>query len=147
MKKGFSLIELLAVIVLLGIVVTITAISVMSVNKNSNERLKNEKIKYIETGALKWGENNLNSLGFSCYYISVNNLIRQGYITGDNTGTNGSTNGELLIPGESGTFNNKCVCVKYENLYSGKEASIQKYTENVNTDYQVTATYGEGACQ
>ena len=146
MKKGFSLIEILAVIVLLGIIITLASISVTAFRKNSEESLKNQKIKYIETGALRWGEDNLNSLNDGVV-IQVNDLITSGYITGDN-----EEKDELLMPGEADTFNSKYVCVKYENVYGsniGEESymdaygSVYYYSEKYNgiTNYQVTAKY------
>ena len=141
MKKGFSLIELIAVIALLGILITIASISVTSLKKNSEEKLLNEKIKYIETGALKWGEDNLNVLSSSCNYVNVYTFIAGGYITGDE-----DDNSKLKIPGTNEYFNEKCVCVKYENIYSNKDLSDYASSYHGNTNYQVTATYGEGKC-
>jgi len=152
MKKGFTLIEILAVIALLGILITLTSISIITFKNNSDESLKKQKIKYIETGALNWGEDHLNSLNGVCNYVHISELINGGYITGDN-----EEKDALLVPGTSETFNNKCVCVKYENVYSGnienasyKDAngSTHQYNEthHGNTKYQVIATYGEGVC-
>ena len=152
MKKGFSLIELIAVIALLGVLITLTSISVTSLKRTSEEKLLNEKIKYIETGALKWGEDNLNLLSSnSCYkndsseMLTVQVLIAGGYITGDD-----NDNTKLKIPGTNEYFNDKCVCVKYENIYSNKNlddyASSYNYESN-KSNYQVTASYGEGKCE
>ena len=142
-KKGFSLIELMAVIVLLGIIITIASISIVNFRKDSTEKLVNEKIKYIETGALKWGEDNLNILGNICNYVNVYTFIAGGYITGDNDDKT-----VLNIPGTNESFNEKCVCVKYENIYANKD--LDNYASSYNyinkTNYQVTATYGEGKC-
>lgn len=148
MKKGFSLIELLAVIILLGIIITLASLAVTTYKKNSEDSLKEQKIKYIETGALRWGEDHLNNLSSSCSYVNVGTLINDAYITGDNENKD-----KLLIPGTAeseGTFNTKCVCVKYENTFAGKNLSGEKdqYGSGYKgtTNYQVTASYGQGAC-
>lgn len=145
MKKGFTLIELLAVIILLGIIITLASISVTEFKKNSEESLKEQKIKYIESGALKWGEEHLNSLSSSCKYVSVSTLISGNYITGDD-----DTKDHLLIPGTNQNFNSKCVCVKYVNVYSGKNLSGEKDNNGSSykgvTKYEVTASYGTGVC-
>lgn len=152
MKKGFTLIELLVVIILLGIIITLASISVTEFRKNSQNSLKEQKIKYIESGALKWGEEHLNLLSSSCYVdsstgkrLSIQTLINGNYITGDD-----DSKEHLLIPGTSENFNSKCVCVKYENVFAGKNLSGEKDNNGSsykgNTNYQVTVSYGEGAC-
>lgn len=143
MKKGFSLIELIAVIALLGIVITLTSISVTNFKKRSDEKLVSEKIKYIETGAIKWGEEHLNDLSSSCNYVNVYTFIAGGYITGDDVG-----NTKLKVPGTNEYFNEKCVCVKYEDIFSNKNLTdyASSYNYHGNTNYQVTANYGEGRC-
>ena len=145
MKKGFSLIELLAVIILLGVIITLASIAVTTFRKNSEDSLKEQKIKYIETGALRWGEDHLNSLNSSCNYVHVSELISGGYITGDDEAKE-----NLLIPGTSGSYNSKCVCIKYENTFAGKTLSDVTDQNGSSykggTNYQVTASYGEGAC-
>ena len=145
MKKGFSLVELIAVIALLGVIITLAAISVTAFKRNSEEGLKTQKISYIETGALRWGEAHLNELNSTtCYYALVEDLISAGYITGDN-----DDKSKLLIPGiveTTETFNTKCVCVKYEDTFAGKNISGYASSYHGTTNYQVTAAYGEGAC-
>ena len=145
MKKGFSLIELLTVIILLGVIITLASIAVTTFRKNSEDSLKEQKIKYIETGALRWGEEHLNSLNRTCKYVHISELINGGYITGDDDDKE-----NLLIPGTSESFNSKCVCIKYENVFSGKNLSEVTDQNGSSykgqTNYQVTASYGEGAC-
>ena len=156
MKKGFTLIELMVTITLLGIIITIASISIVTFKKNSDERLKEQKIKYIETGAIKWGEDHLNLLSEdTCTCILVNNLITdpKKYITGDD-----SNNTILKIPGTNKTFNDKSVCVKYENVYANVDLNNGIYTDASGssrsyidsylnaTKYEVTAKYDEGEC-
>ena len=43
MKKGFSLIELLAVIILLGIIITLASLAVTTYKKNSEDSLKEQR--------------------------------------------------------------------------------------------------------
>ena len=135
MKKGFSLIELLAVIALLGVMLTLASIAITTYKKNSEENLKNQKIKYIETGALRWGEENLNSIPSSGVVKQVQVFIDAGYITGDD-----DTQANLTIPGTNDIFNNKYVCIKYENIFSDKNLSSYS-SYHGQTNYQVTAKY------
>ncbi len=172
MKKGFTLIELVAVIALLGIIITLTSISVIKFKKNSEKKLCQEKEKYIITSAIKYGEEHLNSLNNSndshykkCpfdnkygYNITVGELIQLGYIVGDNN----KTPSRLLIPGKPDgydtSFNNKNVCIRYENIYNeidpengsyiDSQSSIHNYSDGYhgNTNYQVTARMNYSQC-
>ncbi len=69
-KKGFTLTELLAVIVILGIIMTIGIRSVYSINHAARKKLLATKIEEIETAAIKYGQehtftsDNCNSVTF-----------------------------------------------------------------------------------
>ena len=139
MKKGFSLIELIAVIALLGIIMTLTSISVIHLKRNSDQKLYNEKVHYIEVGATKWGEDHLNLLSSdTCNNVLVSALINSGYISGDS-----DDNTKLLIPGTNNYFEGS-VCVKYENIHSDI-SDLSSYASNYEyddyTNYQVTSKY------
>ena len=141
MKKGFTLVELIAVIVLLGLVMTITGIAVMNVKKNSNQTLCSQKVKYIESGAIKWGEDNLNNLSSVCNNVLVGSLISDGYITGDD-----DTNNNLLVPG-SNTYFSGPICVKYENITPDDINSyMEEYSYHDYRNYQITAKYQGTEC-
>lgn len=134
-KKGFTLTEMLAVIVLLGILMTFTVVSVAKIRENSINNLYNDKIIYVETASKEWGNDNLNGLSEGCTYVSVNALITWGYISGDN-----DDKSALLDPRNNGlNLNNNCVCVKYTNIY--------KDNENISTNrYEVTSEYTGSTC-
>lgn len=141
MKKGFSLIELMAVIALLGIIITLTSISVIHLKKNTDQKLYNDKVKYIENGAIKWGNNNLNLLNENtCKNVSISILIEEGYIDGDT-----DNNTKLLIPGSNDYFDGN-VCVKYENIHSDI-SNLSSYANSNGYDsyanYEVTVKYVE----
>ena len=74
--KGFSIPELLAVIVIMGILVTIATISYNGISKSIKERALANKIELIKTKALDYAEgNNINN-----ETISVAKLIMEGYL-------------------------------------------------------------------
>ena len=85
MNKGFTLVELLAVIVLLGVIALIATISTNSTINNSKTKLSEIQIKKIEKAAemyyLKEGINDAN-YGYNetktC--VNVNYLIENDYI-------------------------------------------------------------------
>lgn len=139
MKKGFTLIELIAVIALLGILVTLTSISVVRLKKSTEEKLLNQKIEYVKTGAIKWGEDHLNLLSpDTCTYIDISSLINNNYINGDS-----DDNSKLLIPGTNEFFQGN-VCVRYKDIHSdisNMSGYASNYGYNDYANYQVTAEY------
>ena len=61
-KKGFTLVELLAVIMILGLVGLIAIPTVTKVIKNSKQKLYDSQITMIEQSGKKWGIDNINRL-------------------------------------------------------------------------------------
>ena len=53
-KKGFTIIELLSVIVLLSIIATVTYVSIGSGMSKSKEKLYNQQIKTLENAGRNW---------------------------------------------------------------------------------------------
>lgn len=60
MKKGFTLIELMAVIFILGIVGTLAGVAVDKVIKDNKESLYETQISNIEDAARTWGNAHIN---------------------------------------------------------------------------------------
>ena len=81
-KKGFTLMELLSVIVLLGIIITIGLFSISSIRKTILDRqYKNLKTE-IELAAEKYYQDTENT------FFYVQTLIDEGYIKTDNSSLN-----------------------------------------------------------
>lgn len=117
-KNGFTLIEIIAVIVIIGIIALITIPAVESLINNSKESLYNSQVKMIESAAKKWGLDNVNYLpddksNFSC--INVDGLVAKGYLEGKVT--NPINNEEM----------NGCVKITLTNFNQYK----YEYTEDV----------------
>lgn len=62
MKKGFTLVELLAVIVVIGIIATIGVASVSGVINASKQGAYEEQVRKIEKTAREWAVENTNQL-------------------------------------------------------------------------------------
>ena len=79
-NKGFTLVELLAVLVILAIIVTITAVAVSSILSSSENSVSDLQKKNVEEAAkvyyLKEGMNT----NATC--VSIEYLIDEGYIEG-----------------------------------------------------------------
>ena len=65
-KKGFTLVELLTVIVLLVIISLISVYSISKARHKINEGLLEDKIQNIEAAGVLYGEDNRDVLEFPC---------------------------------------------------------------------------------
>lgn len=78
-NKGFTIPELLAVIVILGILMTVAAASYSGISKKVKENSLTQKINYLQEKAYEYAsDNNVNSAT-----VSVAHLIELGYITAE----------------------------------------------------------------
>lgn len=71
MKKGFTLIEVLAVIVILSIVIGMAVYSSNRVKDSSLEKLLQTKIDNLESAAIMYGQDNPEELNESCTIFEV----------------------------------------------------------------------------
>lgn len=65
-RKGFTLVELLAVIIILTLVITIAFVSVTRVREESLKRVVETKVEQIEQAAILYGQENPNVIKTSC---------------------------------------------------------------------------------
>ena len=70
-KKGFSLVEILAVIVILAIIIGIAFVSGNAIRQSSLERTVNTKIEQIEQAAILYGQDNPQILTDTCQVDGV----------------------------------------------------------------------------
>lgn len=87
MKKGFTLVELMAVIILLSIVAVIAVPAVLNLVSDSRNKLGEEQKLAIENAARGWGLKNLSEADGVVYYndspysfISVETLQDSGML-------------------------------------------------------------------
>ena len=78
MKKGFTLLELLAVIVILGIISTIAIPVYISVSENIKQNLYNTKMEEVLSKSEKFAEDN------GIVAFDIRTLIENGYLSADN---------------------------------------------------------------
>ena len=80
--KGFTLVELLAVIVILSLLLLVTVTTVSSQFKNSKDELYDTQLNNIKLAAEMWGSDNkdkLNSIS-DCVSLTLGYLKEEGYI-------------------------------------------------------------------
>lgn len=104
MKKGFSLVELLAVIVILGLIALITVPIVLDSLNSTKSELSKEQVRQIESAARIWGTKNLND--DSTEFITIKTLIDNNLLE-DKDYKNIDLN--------SSSFENAGVCIEYKN--------------------------------
>jgi type IV pilus assembly protein PilA len=80
-KKGFTLVELLAVIVLLGLVALIAAPAITGIIKKSKDSLSDSQKTSIELSAKNWATDNMMELpeDGKCICVSLRTLQAGGY--------------------------------------------------------------------
>ena len=79
-KKGFTLVELLAVITILSLLALLTSVGVMKLIKDAKNDLSSAQINLIKSAAEQWGTENIAMLPDEgeCGYLSLKNLKEYG---------------------------------------------------------------------
>lgn len=90
-KKGFTLVELLAVIVILGILLGVTTVAVGNIKKKQDIKNYENIISSILTGAKRYVTDNNLSTG----YVSVQDLVNGEYVDFDESKFDSSEYSEL----------------------------------------------------
>lgn len=107
-KKGFTLTELIGVIVLLGIIALIAVPIVNRTIKNSKEKAYDSQVEEIISSAKKWGVENNSKIDTEgrTTFLTVGNLIEDGYLEDD----------AILDPRDNTSLESSCVKIKYDNF-------------------------------
>ena len=92
-KKGFTLVELLAVLVLISLLMGLAIPGINRISNNMKKKSYNQKIKLIESAAELWGQDNKTRLQADtdcpseiskCKKIKIDDLIKENYLDSDN---------------------------------------------------------------
>lgn len=136
-SNGFTLVELLSVIVLIGLLIGIGIPGINKISDNMNRKSLEKKISLVESSAILWGQDNKALLqkesncttdeGFySCYKITIKELIEEDYLDSEN---------------------NKASDPVYNNPLTGENlvnASCEVFVYKKNN--RVTAYFGSESC-
>lgn len=73
-KKGFTLVELLGVLVILAIIMSIGVTSVINISKGIKIKMLKTKVETVESSAISWGQENINKLTQKCENVTIEGL-------------------------------------------------------------------------
>lgn len=125
MKKGFTLIELIGIIVLLGVITTVVYPMVTKTIKKSREKAYSETVQRIEQAAKMYGvahDDILPEVGENqSTTVTLQSLIREGYLTK-------TDNGKIYNPIDDSEMTG-CVFITYNDTYSQYVYSYQESCE------------------
>lgn len=84
-NKGFTLVELLGVIVIISLLTLVASVAVVKVVKDTKSDLSDIQIKAIESAAQAWGADNITLLpdAGDCIYLYLSDLQDYGLIDSD----------------------------------------------------------------
>ncbi len=113
MKKGFTLVELLGVIILLGVIMLIAFPIIDKTIDDSKKEAYDMQIKMILEAAHNWAIDNAGQLpnDDSEFKLTITELIEKGYIKDVENGT-------IQNPLDKTQPMNGCVVIKYSNEYN-----------------------------
>lgn len=101
MRRGFTLVELIVVIVILGLLALVSFPAVTKVIDDSKNDAYSDQVKVIEKSAKAWGVEHPTLLPSSgCVKVKVSTLVSNGYIssgTPKNPKNNTDMNGAVKI--------------------------------------------------
>ncbi len=126
-NKGFTLVELLAVIVILAILITIAVPSTIAISNKLKENMYCKKIDSIEVAAKLYGEDRKTSFSenyetYPSRKMKVKDLIDTGYLKKDN-----SEEPYIINPRDNTGLDNLELTVyeKYNRIYVAFDETVK----------------------
>ncbi len=138
-NRGFTLVELLAVIVLIAVLGVVAVSTYRGVNESAKKKSLEAKIEHITTAAEKWGrENNITNKT----NISVNALVVEGYITADEVSPEGLATITNPLTGENMICNTIDIFFENNQIKTKYNKDVQncKLAKQSLIDNKITVT-------
>lgn len=153
-NKGFTLVELLAVIVILAIVSLIAVPSVNGLLRKSRTNMFCKKVESIEAAAKYYAQDNLSDLATDSKMVIANKipirlLVEKGYLKKDSDNCTVGSNC-VTDPRDKSSLDNNYIDIYSENnrlygryLYNSEDADAKICGEKVTYNVNEYGTYAE----
>lgn len=134
-KKGFTLVELIATIVVLALVVSISAYAITNIINSAKEKNYELLIKNIKDASETYYQEckYSNNSGITCNdTVTLQELVNYGYLKGNGTEDNKM---EIINPKDNKNIGACSIAVKYENgkLTIKNKTNIESKTDDNNS--------------
>ena len=171
-KKGFTLVELMAVIALLGILVVLVTPSLISLRNNVTNGSLKSKLQTIHSAAIDYAQDRLNlvpspinasyklgdkTYNVNCLQVKISTLIEEGYLAVTTAYTNKDANEvndeietnttKMYSPVDNKDLTEEFVCVRYDiNDVNSRKliAYVYKECELFTVDSYIKECYSCG---
>ena len=114
-NKGFTLVELLAVIVVMAILLTIAVPAVIGISNKIKQNMFCSKVNDIESAAKLYGNDYIDEITTSGKYITITDLIDNNLYKKENDDCNFSDKPCVTDPRDSSKMDDKQILVKLVN--------------------------------
>ena len=108
-NRGFTLVEVLAVIVVLGVIIAIAVPNIIMSSKKSKESMYDTKVNMIEKAAELYGNDNFDSVNKSIEIVPLSKLLNDNYLKKESNNCSG--NNCITDPRTNEGMANQNVCV------------------------------------
>ena len=130
-RKGFTLVELLATITILGIIVTIGGVSISGIIKNTKKKEYEQLVSSIKNAAEVYYQEKTYSEGGSGYYrLTLGDLLNGGYVSGNSEKDGKKT---LINPKEKDTPEITDCYIRVEQIQVGNKTIISVYRDDTQS--------------
>lgn len=155
-NKGFTLVELLAVIVILGILAVVAVPNVNSLMNKSKNNMFCKKVESIESAAKYYAQDNLSNLITEDKMVIANKipirlLVEKGYLKKDDDNCTIGVNC-VTDPRDKSSLDNNYIDIYSENnrlygryLYNSDDANNKVCGEKINYNVNQYGTYSSTA--
>lgn len=107
MKKGFTLVEVIAIVTILGIILLLITPNILENIDNSKNKSYERQIKTIEQAAERWSVDNAKQLNYDRELLHIGELVDGDYLASN----------EIIDP-RDGSIMKGCIVIDYDHKHN-----------------------------